>query len=80
MQRREENRMTAHTCHADGCKTPVPPKMFMCKPHWFSLPKPMRDWIWAVYRPGQEITKTPSPEYLEAAQACIDYLREKAVS
>jgi len=51
--------------------------MFMCKPHWYSLPKDMRDWIWATYRPGQEVTKDPSPEYLEAATACVQYLESK---
>lgn len=63
-----------HTCHAKGCAVHVPPKMFMCRSHWFALPKAMRDKIWALYRPGQEVTKDPSPEYVEHARACIDYL------
>lgn len=58
-----------HTCHWVGCTTAVPPKMFACKAHWFKLPKPIRDRIWATYRPGQEVTKDPSPAYLEAAMA-----------
>lgn len=29
--------------------------------------KAIRDRIWATYVPGQEITKTPSEDYLEAA-------------
>lgn len=41
--------------------------MWGCKPHWFKLPKAIRDRIWATYVPGQEITKTPSEDYLEAA-------------
>ncbi len=32
------------------------------------LPKNLRDLIWRTYRPGQEITKTPSPDYIHAAQ------------
>ena len=70
--------MAAHLCHAPGCKTAVPPKMFACRPHWFALPKAMRDAIWATYRDGQEVTKDPSPEYLEAARAAVEYLRSKA--
>lgn len=66
-----------HTCHAPGCKTPVPPKMFACRVHWFALPKAFRDWIWATYKPGQEITKNPSMEYLNAARAAHDYLAWK---
>lgn len=69
--------MADHTCHADGCQTAVPPRMFMCKPHWYALPTPLRDWIWATYKPGQEVTKDPSREYLKAARACIDFLTWK---
>jgi hypothetical protein len=58
----------AHTCHAPGCTVEVPPKLFMCSVHWFMLPKPMRDRIWTTYRPGQEIDKKPSKEYVEAAR------------
>lgn len=72
--------MSVHTCHAKGCTRPVPPKMFMCKGHWFSLPKPMRDAIWAAYRPGQEITKTPSREYLAVAREAINWLAAQEAS
>jgi hypothetical protein len=41
--------------------------MWGCREHWFRLPKPLRDRIWATYVPGQEITKTPSAAYLTAA-------------
>jgi hypothetical protein len=51
--------------------------MFMCRKHWYSLPKVMRDKIWALYRPGQERTKDPSPEYIAAAQECIEWLAKK---
>jgi hypothetical protein len=63
-----------HACHATRCRTEVPPKMFMCRPHWYRLPKSYRDAIWAAYRPGQEVTKDPSLEYLEAAMAAVRYL------
>lgn len=56
-----------HTCHWPGCGKEVPPAMWGCKGHWFTLPKRLRDRIWATYRRGQEITKSPSPEYIEAA-------------
>jgi len=66
-----------HLCHAKNCKVQVPPSMFMCRDHWYMLPKVMRDILWALYSPGQEITKTPSQDYLEHAQECIDYVAEK---
>jgi len=56
-----------HTCHWPSCKTEVPPKMWGCKKHWFTLPQRLRNAIWATYRPGQEISKTPSELYLQVA-------------
>lgn len=56
-----------HTCHWPGCDKAVPPAMWGCSAHWFSIPKRLRDDIWRTYRRGQEITKTPSEEYIAAA-------------
>ena len=56
-----------HHCHWLGCERQVPPAMWGCKEHWFKLPKRLRDRIWATYKPGQEITMTPSEEYLAVA-------------
>ncbi|MGI9507139.1 MAG: hypothetical protein ACR2RE_29205 [Geminicoccaceae bacterium] len=69
--------MIEHTCHAIGCEKAVPPKMFMCKYHWFMLPKSLRNEIWKAYRPGQEIDKTPSEDYLMAAKEAIIWLSKK---
>ncbi|MBX3605327.1 MAG: hypothetical protein KF788_08650 [Piscinibacter sp.] len=60
--------MSGHTCHWPGCGKAVPPKLWGCKACWFKLPKHLRDRIWSTYVPGQEVTKTPSREYLEAAR------------
>jgi hypothetical protein len=67
----------SHTCHAFDCKEKIPPKMFMCRKHWFSLPSHLRSKIWASYRPGQEIDKNPSKQYIKAAKECIDFIAEK---
>jgi hypothetical protein len=56
-----------HHCHWPGCAREVPPKMWGCPPHWYVLPKHLRDAIWKAYVPGQEITKNPSGAYLQAA-------------
>lgn len=61
-----------HLCHAEGCQTAVPPRMLMCKTHWFMVPELDRLRVWALYRPGQEITKTPSMEYLAHVAHVID--------
>jgi hypothetical protein len=70
-------RESEHTCHAQGCDTHVPPRMFMCRPHWFALPKAMRDDLWAAYVPGQERRMDPSAEYLEVARRCINHIAER---
>jgi hypothetical protein len=57
----------AHTCHWPGCDVKVPPKLFACRPHWFALPSHIRAKIWTAYVPGQEISKDPSPAYIDAA-------------
>lgn len=66
--------MSAHICHWPSCTRAVPPKMWGCRQHWFKLPSASRERIWATYVPGQEITKTPSPAYLEAARAVQDWI------
>jgi hypothetical protein len=63
-----------HTCHWPGCERPVPPRLWGCKPHWLALPQQLRDLILKTYRPGQEITKTPSREYIDAARTVQDWI------
>ena len=62
-----------HTCHHPDCTTAVPPKVLACKPHWFEIPKPLRDKVWLAYQPRQEVTKTPSVEYLEVIREVMAY-------
>ncbi|HEV2185919.1 MAG TPA: hypothetical protein VGR70_01850 [Stellaceae bacterium] len=61
-----------HHCHALHCEEEVPPQMLMCRRHWFLVPKPLRQEVWRLYQRGQERTKTPTPEYLEAARRAIN--------
>ncbi len=67
----------SHTCHAIDCSRKVPPKMLMCRRHWFMVDKPLRDKVWETYIVGQEVTKDPTSEYLKAAQAAIACVRRK---
>jgi hypothetical protein len=64
----------AHTCHWPGCPKKVPPAMWGCSKHWFALPLALRNRIWSTYRPGQEVTKTPSVEYLIAAREVQEWI------
>jgi hypothetical protein len=58
-----------HHCHWPGCGKQVPPAMWGCKGHWFALPAELRARVWRTYQPGQEVSGTPSAEYLEVAKA-----------
>jgi len=44
----------------------------MCRKHWFMVPRALQRQVWALYRPGQEVRKDPSPEYLDAATAAVE--------
>lgn len=63
-----------HTCHWPGCQKQVPPARWGCSTHWFKLPKPLRNELWAAYIPGQEARMDPSAEYLEVARRVQDWI------
>lgn len=71
-----------HECHWPGCTKQVPPAMWGCREHWYTLPKHLRDRIWRTFQPGQEVSQRPSEAYLAAArdvQAWIaDHIRRTA--
>lgn len=70
----------AHRCHMTECDTPVPREMFACRRHWFMIPKPIRDRIWATYREGQCDDMNPSQEYcLVAKEAVIAVARKEGI-
>lgn len=69
-----------HTCHWPGCEKRVPPAMWGCKPHWFTLPAILRARVWQFYCPGQEVSKKPSKEYVEVARDIQNWIAERAKS
>lgn len=74
---RRQKQSGGHHCHWPGCKRPVPPAMWGCRKHWYALPAALRTKIWRVYQPGQEITKTPSPEYVEVAREVQNWIESQ---
>ena len=69
--------MQEHHCHAIDCETPVPPRLLMCGPHWRMVPKRWKDAVWTAFRPGQEIDKMATREYLAAARGAINAVATK---
>lgn len=66
-----------HGCHWPHCSRQVPPAQWGCRYHWMRLPRQIRADIWAAYRPGQEVTMTPSRAYLDAADAAQEWIKSK---
>ncbi len=75
-----EGMMSKHICHARNCEVSVPPKLFMCKKHWYMVPFSYRKLIWALYRPGQEVDKVPAKRYLEVVSEAINIVAKKESS
>lgn len=77
---KNQDQFRNHECHWPDCILQVPPAMWGCKKHWFTLPKSLRDKIWATYRPGQEKELNPSKAYLKVADEvqkwCIEYINQ----
>ena len=71
---RSQSQTRNHGCHWPGCPVQVPPAVWGCRPHWYSLPKVLRARIWATYKPGQERSMTPSREYVAAARAVQEWI------
>jgi len=64
--------MKGHYCHARGCRVQVNRRFLMCRAHWQLVPRRVKSWVWAAYRPGQEADRRPSRKYLEAAKAAVE--------
>lgn len=75
---KSQSQTRKHGCHWPGCERQVPPAMWGCKPHWYALPAILRARIWATYEPGQEVSMTPSDDYMKAAQAVQDWIETNA--
>jgi hypothetical protein len=43
---------TTHECPHPTCTRRVSRDRLACPPHWFQLPKDIRDRVWATYRSG----------------------------
>lgn len=65
-----------HLCHWPGCETQVPPAKFMCKKHWFRLPRSIRVRIWATYQIGQEKSGRATESYVSVAKEAIAWAKD----
>lgn len=63
--------MTAHTCHAPGCKRSCPSRLLMCHDCWRLVPKVIQDRVCAtVTQRNSSIDASWAPWWRAQAQAC----------
>ena len=64
------------TCQAIGCTTSIASGKFMCRPHWFGLPAPLRQQINACWRSFQRAEGDARTDRLiEHAEASDEAIR-----
>ena len=64
----------SHECPAKGCTKAVSDSMLMCRPHWYMVPKPLRNDVWGAWANG---TGAGSAEHSEAILAAVDAVDRK---
>ena len=67
----------ARRCRIPGCTATVSPERLMCRPHWYQVPKHLRDLIWATWRSGAGVL---SPAYRHAVRQAITAVQVAVVT
>lgn len=49
-----------HNCAAIGCHKQVAASMLMCRAHWYQVPLPLRNLVWAAFRNYETACKRSS--------------------
>lgn len=78
-------RRSYHThCSTEGCSIRLNTGQLFCKEHYHSLPKALKDGLWASWRAAMNARRGTTPHaeqlaanraYQAAYQACCEYLR-----
>jgi hypothetical protein len=63
-----------HECPRGGCTRRVPPHMLMCRADWHSVPRALRQAVWAAWDNGQG---AGSPAHRAAITAAISSVSER---
>ncbi len=61
-----------HKCPHPDCSEMMPHHILACKPHWFMLPRAIRDEVNVTWQSGDSTT------YMAARQKAVDYWESKA--
>jgi hypothetical protein len=58
----------AGRCPVAGCGDEIDPSRLMCRHHWYEVPRPLRNQVWATWRSGQGAL---SREHTDAVRTAI---------
>jgi hypothetical protein len=62
----------SHKCPGPSCEQRVADHMLMCRPHWYQVPRALRDDVWLTWRNGQGAGWA---DHNAAMRAAIDALK-----
>lgn len=61
-----------HQCPVGICRVQVPAARLMCAPHWYQVPRPLRDAVWASWRSGAGAGTPAHTAAIKAAVAAVE--------
>jgi hypothetical protein len=67
-------RFTGHPCEIPACPVLVASDRLMCRPHWYQVPKLLRDLVYATWRSGAGVF---TPEYREAVRQAVEAVQAR---
>ncbi len=74
-----------HKCPKDGCGIDMPTHLLACRPHWYSIPRPVRDEInyaWKQFQKAErddlQVLRLAQKRYVAARKAAIECLNPAA--
>jgi hypothetical protein len=59
------------SCPIAGCGYQIDPSRLMCRTHWYTVPKELRDQVWATWRSGQGADSRDHQEAVRRAIAAV---------
>jgi len=65
----------ADECAAPRCHGQIDPSRLMCRTHWYTVPKELRDRVWATWRSGNGAY---SKEHQDAVRMAVAAVRDVA--
>jgi hypothetical protein len=62
----------SHKCPATGCPQRVADHMLMCRPHWYMVPRELREPVWDAWQSGAGAGTEEHNDAIRAAVAAVN--------